>query len=82
MRTRIEIEKAAHVLGDDRWNVWMTVRRSQPGGRYSEPTPANRTARTAAQYGRLRELIAVTVNGVAVPFYRLTRRMDRVVFSP
>ena len=23
MRTRDEVEKAAHVLGDDRWNVWM-----------------------------------------------------------
>lgn len=23
MRTRCEAEKAAHVLGDDRWNVWM-----------------------------------------------------------
>lgn len=23
MRTRDEVEKAADVLGDDRWNVWM-----------------------------------------------------------
>ena len=23
MSTRFEVEKAAHVLGDDRWNVWM-----------------------------------------------------------
>jgi len=23
MTTRDEVEKAAHVLGDDRWNVWM-----------------------------------------------------------
>jgi len=25
MRTRNEVEKAAHVLGDDRWNVWTHI---------------------------------------------------------
>jgi hypothetical protein len=23
VRTRNEVEKASHVIGDDRWNVWM-----------------------------------------------------------